>query len=198
MPNYETHLAAGTALGFLIGSIVYGMFEPVLPFDIAFMAAVVAFEATCIGSILPDIDLHNSKPRKLLNGALILGSGGAAYAHIYFKVAPELPDPDAAHVLGVAAAFFAILVTGPIVPRVVQALSPSHREVLHNPGPYLAVFLAPGVGLWYQQATIPSVDPAMEIVFIAPALIALFFGVLTHLFLDYPTWYSERHRYMGN
>lgn len=197
MPNYETHLSVGAALGFIIGSSVYGLFEPVLPFDIAFMAAVVAFEATCIGSILPDIDLHNSKPRKLLNGSLILGSGGAAYAHIYFKIAPKLPDPDAAHVLGAAAAFFVLLITGVIVPPAVQALTPKHREVLHNPALYLAVFLAPGYGLWHQLITLPSVDPAIEIVFIVPALVALFFGVLTHLFLDYPTWDSERHRYMG-
>lgn len=197
MPNYEVHLGVGAPLGLVIGFGVHDIFSPVLPPDYAFMAGVVAFECVCVGSVLPDIDLHNSKPRQLLNAGLSFSAALAVYLTVIFEAGNGFPAPDIVHLLAAVPAFFTLIFALAVLPPLVQAVMPGHRLWLHNPLPYLVAFFAPAFAIWHGYYSLPGIDYAIQVVFIAPALFALFFGVLIHLFLDGPTWRSEQQRYMA-
>lgn len=199
MPNYEAHLTAGAIVGTFAGVYVYSIFEPFIPHDYAVFVGMLAWEAVLVGSVLPDIDLHNSKPRALLNAGLVIATGGAAYLWAVYSTAGGLAAPDPIKALAGVIALAVMVIAARIVPDIVQLVMPKHRGVLHNPAPWLVVFGMPAMLLWRQAYTIPNIDPAYEIVFIAPVLGGVFAGTLVHLGLDYSNLFveelSRRRRY---
>jgi len=193
MPNYETHLGIGAMLALLGGSYAFAWFNqvPRLPQNYAVFIGIWTFNAICVGSILPDIDLHNSKPRRLLNGGLILGSAGIAYTLVLFKTAGGFNAPNGYHVAGFLAAVVVLTVAARIIPTLVQEIMPSHRGFLHNPVVYLAVFCVPAYGFWTRDFNIPGVDPVYEVLFGVPLLAGLFVGAWLHLGLDASSFLND-------
>lgn len=197
VPDYETHLSVAAIVGLAAGFITYSIFVQEVPTDYATMAGMVAFTTVCVGGVLPDVDHHVSKPRRLLNAGLVLTVGAAVHLTVVGPKRVSTAPPEL-HLLGVVLGFFVMIPAANIVPPVVDAIMPSHRTITHQPVPYFTLLAIPGHLIWKQQLSIPGVHFAYEVLFIAPALLGLFCGVMIHLSLDGTVGLVKRIDNLGN
>jgi len=144
MPGYETHsrraLQVGTLSALAVGVAAFWTTRTV---GIAVVAAVLTFAGARVGGNAPDIDSQSSIPHRYFTRSLqvltIAGVVGGAFlfsgeivrvaGEFTADLAPAIPA-EAAGAGGVALVGALAVV---LVPKVVAALMPSHRGILHNP-----------------------------------------------------------------
>jgi len=193
MPNYPTHSRwgriGGVAVAVALGAVIYALFAAPL---LAAGAALGGAAATFVGSIYPDIDHHDSVPRKKAARAFraLVALGVVSLGALYFEglvglagtVNAEylgtLPVPDEVLAgVGVAAATF--LAAGLVDPAIGVATR-RHRGWTHSV-PINAVLNAVVVGaIWLLTGGL-----ALSRRVAAVAVVVTFFlGALIHLGLD--------------
>jgi NhaP-type Na+/H+ or K+/H+ antiporter len=193
VPNYPTHARWGrigavvTALA--VGGALYYLFETI---PLAGAAALGAAATTFVGAIYPDIDHHNSIPRRKATRSFqalvvlgILSLAGLGWDPLLSAVESgaqtagvALPAPTpvvAAAVTAVVAAIAAALVDPAI-----GVATDRHRGWTHNPLVNSALTAAIGAAVWLVTAGLPVHRRVAAVVVVA----TFFVGALIHLGLD--------------
>ncbi|MEF8780925.1 MAG: metal-dependent hydrolase [Haloferacaceae archaeon] len=194
MPNYPTHARwgrrAAAVVSLLVGGGLYATFATPLP---ALAAAGGAAATTFAGSIYPDVDHHESIPRRkaartfrvfALFGVLSLGMLHwerlvelAAMVPLD-SVAPEVAIPVEVVASGgiVAVALIAATLVDPLLGTVTRR----HRAWTHSVPINLGLTGIVAAGVWL---FVRSFDPAYQVASVA-VVVAFFAGCLVHLGLD--------------
>lgn len=193
MPNYPTHARWGhigaVTVGPLVGGILFWTFGTVL---IAAAAAVGAAVATFIGSIYPDVDHHDSVPRRKATRAfrLIVVIGVVSLFSLQFEALVDrvgtitatrnltVPVPDEV-VVGIGTAVTALVGASTVDPAIGLATK-QHRAWTHSvPINALLVGIL-GAAVWFLTGGL-AVSHRVAAVAVLVAFLA---GTLIHLGLD--------------
>lgn len=194
MPNYPTHARWGrigaVVMAIFVGATLYWFFEtPVVSVG----AAVGAAGTTFVGSIFPDVDHHNSIPRRKANRALraIVVLGVVSLTALAFEQLVDLADTASTEylggepsvpneiVVGVGAALVALLLVGAVDPLVGIATR-QHRAWTHSVPATFALTATLAVGVWVltRSLSVPRQAGTLVVVW------TFFAGILIHLGLD--------------
>jgi len=184
MPNYETHLGFGSVFGVYAGAMYWKIFEVIIVPPYVIAGALFVAGAFALGSVLPDIDLHNSKPRKLLNFYTVIGLGGLAAYLTATNLSGNGVEATNRWAAAAAIAVFVIILAAAIVPPVVQAVMPSHRGIVHSPLLWLIGLGYPAVRIWNDTLAIPGASPVVDRALLAPCMLAVALGAVLHICLD--------------
>jgi len=193
MPNYPTHARWGqigaAAMGVAVSAAVYGLFFAPL---LAFFSGIAAAATTFTGAIYPDIDHHNSIPRRkavrafrlltVLGIASLAGLGWtelvAAVDSTATEFGVELPVPPEA-AAGALVAVLTILVAGVIDP-LLDTVTNRHRGWTHSVPVNAVLIAALLAGVWLLTG---GLGRPRQITAITVAG-TFFVGTLIHLGLD--------------
>lgn len=208
MPNYPTHSRWGR-VGAVVMAVVVGV-GLFLAFDspvLAVAAAAGAAAATFVGAIFPDVDHHNSVPRrKAVRGMRILvWVGVVALAVLSWDLLVDVVDtavvdPGQAavterldsgveippeFVTSVAVLLVAVALAGLVDPAI-GFVTRSHRAWTHSVAVTFALTAAVAAAVWLFTGGLSLADgPALERRVAAVTVVGTFFvGVLIHLGLD--------------
>lgn len=193
MPNYPTHARWGqigaAAMGVAVAAAVYGLFFAPL---LAFFSGIAAAATTFTGAIYPDIDHHNSIPRRkavrafrllaVLGIASLAGLGWtelvAAVDSTATEFGVELPVPPGA-AAGALVAVLTILVAGVIDP-LLDAVTDRHRGWTHSVPVNTVLIAALLAGVWLLTDGLGRPRQVAAITVVG----TFFVGTLIHLGLD--------------
>lgn len=194
MPNYPTHSRWGRRAAVLValtvGTGIYGAFElPVL----AAVAAIGATATTFVGSIYPDIDHHNSLPRRkvaqVFRGVAIFTvvSLGVLHWERLVVVAAAVPIEGLLPELAVptevvASGGIAMLAVGSaaLVNPFIGLVTRDHRDWTHS---VPVNFVLTGIFAAVAWLLVREFEPAYQIAAVA-VVGGFFLGCLVHLILD--------------
>lgn len=194
MPNYPTHSRWGrigaVVMAALVAGLLYWLFETPL---VAFAGAIGAAGTTFVGAIFPDVDHHNSIPRRKANRAIralvVLGvvslfalnfeqlvSLTEAVSTDYLQA--ELPLPPEVAV-GIGGTLVALLAAGTVDPLIGIATR-QHRAWTHSVPITFALTAAIAVAVWLLTRGLSLHWQASSL-----AVVWTFYaGILIHLGLD--------------
>jgi len=194
VPNYPTHARWGrvgaVVAALAIGGGLFVLFESVV---LAGAAGVGAAAATFTGSIYPDIDHHESIPRRkavrafralVVVGVLSLAAIGWGELLTAVETAGEelfsgdLPAPPAALAAGVTV--LSAAVAAALVEPAIGATTRQHRGWTHSVLVNVALTTALTAVVWVLTATLPT---ARRVAAVA-VVVTFFVGALIHLGLD--------------
>ncbi|MDR5672406.1 metal-dependent hydrolase [Halalkaliarchaeum sp. AArc-GB] len=194
MPNYRTHARwgrrAAVVVALSVGVGIYGTFElPIL----AVVAAVGAAATTFVGSIYPDVDHHNSIPRRkatrIFRGFAVFGVVSLGLLHwerlVEFAAAvpvEELLSEGVVPTEMVASGGIAMLALGSaaLVDPLIGVVTRQHRDWTHSVPINFVLTVLFAAGIWL---LVREFEPAYQIA--AVVVVAGFFlGCLVHLGLD--------------
>ncbi|AUX08848.1 hypothetical protein AArcSl_1215 [Halalkaliarchaeum desulfuricum] len=194
MPNYPTHAQwgrrAAVAVALLVGAGIYTAFDlPIL----AVVAAVGAGATTFVGSIYPDVDHHNSVPRRkatrIFRGFAVFGviSLGVLHWERLVEFAATIPteellSEDVIPTEIVASGGIAMLALGSaaLVDPLIGIVTRQHRDWTHSVPINFALTALFAAGVWL---LVREFEPAYQIAAVA-VVGAFFLGCLVHLGLD--------------
>ena len=193
MPNYPTHARWGrigaVVIALAVGVAIFILFES--PF-LAVAATLAAAPATFVGAIFPDVDHHNSIPRrKAVRGLSLLAVlGVASLVALNFELlvgftetgVQQLTDdppfpPEVVVAAGTALVAFAA--AGAVDPAI-GIVTRRHRAWTHSVPITFALTAVLVVGVWVLTAGLETSHRVAAI-----AVVWTFFGgILIHLGLD--------------
>jgi membrane-bound metal-dependent hydrolase YbcI (DUF457 family) len=194
MPNYPTHSRWGrvgaAVVALAIGAALYALFESAA---LAGAAALSAAASTFVGSIYPDIDHHDSIPRRKATQAFralvvlgvvslaaigwgeLLAAVEAAGDEWFDGGLPVSPPVAAGGVTVLLAA-----VASELVEPVIALATGQHRGWTHSVPVNVALTATVGAAIWVLTATLPTARRVAAVAVVATFLI----GALIHLGLD--------------
>jgi membrane-bound metal-dependent hydrolase YbcI (DUF457 family) len=194
MPNYPTHSRWGrvgaAVMALAIGAGLYALFGSVA---LAGVAALGAAAATFVGSIYPDIDHHDSIPRRkatqgfrvlVVLGVVSLAAVGwgellaaveAGGEELFDGSLPVSPPVVAGGVTVLLAA-----VASELVEPTVGLVTGQHRGWTHSVPVNVVLTAAVGGAVWVLTATLPTARRVAAVAVVATFCV----GALIHLGLD--------------
>lgn len=194
MPNYPTHARWGrigaVTMALTVGIALFLTFEAVL---VAGGAAVGALAATFVGAIYPDVDHHNSIPRrKAVRGFQVLAALAVLGLSVLFwdglvalvataestLLSDGLPVPTEMAASWVP--LIGALVVATLVDPLIGLVTRRHRGWTHSVPINLAIIGVLVGGTWLVTTGLPTAQRVAAV-----AVIGTFFvGTLIHLGLD--------------
>ncbi len=193
MPNYPTHARWGrigaVVMALAVGGALYYLFEAI---PLAGAAALGAAATTFVGSIYPDIDHHNSIPRRKATRAFrilvvlgILSLAGLGWELLLSAVESTaqtagvgLPAPTPVVAAGVTAVVAAVAAA--LVEPAIGLATDKHRGWTHNPLVNSVLTAAIAALVWIVTDGLAVHRRVAAVVVVA----TFFVGALIHLGLD--------------
>lgn len=188
MGNFEDHLQYGLLSLVITLSLTLGFaYLFIWPYQLALAFLPIAFGATIFGSLLPDIDHHNSRPYKTIQYVLPLSAGAISLASFWFYFTPlvtivQQPTGVTEEVVAFGGFITSVIVTL-LVRETISYLRPPHRGITHTISFTVGVaVLTSGIAFFLLQAT----DLTQSIIQSGSVVIglAIAIGILSHLYCD--------------
>lgn len=188
MGNFEEHLQYGLLSLVITLSLTLGFaYLFIWPYQLALAFLPIAFGATIFGSLLPDIDHHNSRPYKTIQYVLPLSAGSISLASFWFYFQPVVtviqPATGATEEMIAFGGFFTSVVITVLVRELIAYLRPPHRGITHTFSFTLGVAaFTSAITFFLLQAT----DLTQTTIQSGSAVIgvAIAIGILSHLYCD--------------
>lgn len=188
MGNFEDHLQYGIFSLVITLSLTLGFaYLFFWPYQLAIAILPIAFSATVFGSLLPDVDHHNSRPYKTIQYVLPLSTGSITLAGVWFYfpellsfIQQSLTAPDEAIAFG---GFLTAVLVTILTREIIAYLRPPHRGITHTFS-FTAgsALVTGGVAFALLQATdMPQLVIQSSSVLIG---LAIAIGILSHLYCD--------------